>query len=106
MLEFLLNDPATPPSDARWSADSSADTPTEPPPPAPGLKSQIGSTRSAAVRLAMAHVDLAKAEASAIGGHLARLAAFAGIAIAVLILAAVLLVVGTALFLGEWLLGS
>ena len=54
----------------------------------------------------MAHVDLAKAEAKAIGGEVAKVAAYAGIAIAVMLFAGILLVVGTSLFLGEWLLGS
>jgi hypothetical protein len=54
----------------------------------------------------MAHVDLAKSEAAAIGGEIKRVAAFVGIAIGVILLAAILGFVGTALFLGEWLLGS
>ena len=54
----------------------------------------------------MAHVDLAKAEFSAIGGQIARAAALGGVAFAVVLLAGILLVVGTALFTGEWLLGS
>jgi hypothetical protein len=54
----------------------------------------------------MAHVDLAKAELEAIGGQIARVAALAGIAFAVVLLAGILLVVGTALFTAEWLLGS
>ena len=58
------------------------------------------------MRLAVAHIDLAKAEASAIGGEIKRVAAFVGIAIAVVLFALILGFVGTALFLGEWLLGS
>ena len=54
----------------------------------------------------MAHLDLAKAEARAIGDEIKKVAAFAGIAVAVVILAVILAVVGTSLFLGEWLLGS
>jgi hypothetical protein len=54
----------------------------------------------------MAHVDLAKAEFSAIGGQIARAAALGGLALAVVLLAGILLVVGTALFTAEWLLGS
>jgi hypothetical protein len=54
----------------------------------------------------MAHIELAKAEAKAIGGEIARVAAFVGIAIAVMLFAAILAVIGTSLFLGEWLLGS
>jgi hypothetical protein len=58
------------------------------------------------MRLVMAHIDLAKAEAKAIGDEIKRVAAFVGIAIAVLLFAGILAVVGTSLFLGEWLLGS
>jgi hypothetical protein len=58
------------------------------------------------MRLALAHIELAKAEANAIGGEIARVAAFVGIAIAVVIFAVILAVIGTSLFLGEWLLGS
>ena len=54
----------------------------------------------------MAHVDLAKAELSAISGEIARVAAFVGIALAVVFFAVILIVVGTALFTSEWLLGS
>ena len=56
--------------------------------------------------MAMAHIELAKAEAAAIGGEIAKVAAYVGIAIAVVGLAVTLLVVGTSLFLAEWLLGS
>ena len=54
----------------------------------------------------MAHIELAKAELSAIGGEIARAAALGGIAIAVVLLAGILFVVGMALFTSEWLLGS
>ncbi len=53
-----------------------------------------------------AHIELAKAEASVVGGRLAVAAGLVGMAIAVAILAALLLFMGTALFLGEWLFGS
>jgi hypothetical protein len=58
------------------------------------------------MRLVRAHVDLAKAEFSAIKGEIARVAVLAGIAIAVLLFAGIMAVIGTSLFLGEWLLGS
>jgi hypothetical protein len=58
------------------------------------------------MRLARAHIDLAKAEMSAIKGEIARVAALAGIAIAVVLFATILVIIGTSLFLGEWLLGS
>ena len=56
--------------------------------------------------LVEAHVDLAKAELSSIAGEIGRIAALAAIAIVVVIMAGLLAVIGTALFLGEWLLGS
>lgn len=70
------------------------------------MRAQFSATRESAMRLAMAHVDLAKAEFSAIGGEIARAAALIGLAVAVLMLAGILVVVGTALFTAEWLLGS
>ncbi len=54
----------------------------------------------------LAHIDLAKAELSAVAGEIARAALLAAIAIAVMVLAALLAILGTSLFLGEWLLGS
>ena len=74
--------------------------------PPPGLFAQIKATIDAGKRLATAHVDLAKAEAASIAGEVARLAALIGIAIVVLIFAGLLMTIGSALFLGEWLLGS
>jgi len=70
------------------------------------MRAQLAATRDSAWRLAMAHVDLAKAELSAIGGEIARAAALGGIALAVVLLAGILFVVGMSLFLSEWLLGS
>jgi hypothetical protein len=70
------------------------------------LRASFRSTRDAAFRLATAHIELAKAEAKAIGGEIAKVAALVGIAIAVVIFAVILLVIGTSLFFGEWLLGS
>jgi hypothetical protein len=58
------------------------------------------------MRLALAHLDLAKAEASRIKGEVAKVAAFVGIAFAVGLLAIILLFVGSSLFLADWLLGS
>jgi hypothetical protein len=78
----------------------------EPTPKPPGLFAQIRSTRASALRLAVAHLDLAKAEASAIKGEIAMVAAFVGIAVAVAFLAVILLFVGSSLFLADWLLGS
>jgi hypothetical protein len=64
------------------------------------------ATRDAAIGLVQAHVDLAKAELSEIAGQIGRIAALVAIAIVVVIMAGFLAIIGTALFLGEWLLGS
>ena len=77
-----------------------------PPPPPPGLRRQLGATRDALIGLVRAHIDLAKAEASEIGGEIGAVAIAVGIAIAALILVAFLVPIGTTLFLGEWLFGS
>jgi len=58
------------------------------------------------MRLAMAHVELAKAEASEIGGRVARAAALIGLAVALFLMIGLLLVIGLALFTSEWLFGS
>lgn len=64
------------------------------------------ATRDAAMDLGRAHIDLAKTEFSAIAGEIGRIAALVGLAIASVILLGLLATLGTALFLGEWLLGS
>ena len=71
-----------------------------------GLRASIRSTRDSAFRLAQAHLDLAKAEAASIADEVKKVAAYVGIAIAVVIFAVILAVIGTSLFVGEWLLGS
>jgi hypothetical protein len=83
-----------------------SDAAGSPPPPPPGLRRQLGATRDAIIALVRAHIDLARAEASEIGGEIQSVAIGAGIAIGALILAAFLVPIGTALFLGEWLFGS
>jgi hypothetical protein len=90
------------------------DDPTTPPPsrsrdarrPARGLRAQLLATRDAAIALVQAHVDLAKTELSSIAGEIGRIAALVAAAIVVVILAGLLAIIGTTLFLGEWLLGS
>jgi len=67
---------------------------------------QFGATRDAAWRLAMAHVELAKAEGAAIGGQIARLVGLIVAALALVFMAVILVVVGMSLFLAAWLLGS
>lgn len=88
-----------------WSSILDAHPPNRSVPP-PGLRSSIRSTRDAGFRLAHAHIDLAKAEFSAIADEIKRVAVFAGIAFAVVVFAVILAVIGTSLFLAEWLLGS
>ena len=53
-----------------------------------------------------AHVDLAKTELSAIAGQIGRIAALGAVAFVVILMAGLLGIIGVALFLGEWLLGS
>jgi len=88
-----------------WSSILDAHPPNRTPPP-PGLRSSIRSTRDAAFRLGAAHIDLAKAEFAAIAGEIKKVVLFAGIAFGVVVFAVILAVVGTSLFLAEWLLGS
>jgi hypothetical protein len=54
----------------------------------------------------MAHVELAKAEATEIAEGIKRVAALIGGAVALVFFAVILLVVGSSLFISEWLLGS
>src|SRR6476646_280637 len=90
-----LSDPGPPPpSDADDPPPSDPGTPPRSDRPL-SLKGQIGATRDAAFRLAMAHVDLAKAEAAEIGGQIARVAALIGGALGLVIFAVILLVVGS-----------
>jgi hypothetical protein len=70
------------------------------------VRAQLGATRDAFRRLIDAHVDLAKAEFSQIGAAVAQLAGLVGCAIVLLLFTAFMLVLGSALFLGEWLFGS
>jgi hypothetical protein len=85
--------------------------PSAPPPRGPrtkppGLADQLKATRDAGIALVMAHVDLAKAEAGQIAGEVGRVAALGALAVALVIFAVFLVVIGTSLWLGEWLLGS
>ena len=73
---------------------------------APGLREQIGSTRDSAKRLIDAHIELGRAEFEEIGGAIKRAAALGGVAIGALVVAGLLVTVGTPLFLGQWIFGS
>ena len=72
----------------------------------PGLGEQFGRTKGALFGLVGAHMKLARAEFSEIGQRLKHVAMLAGIAFALLFLAGMTVVVGLALWLGDWLLGS
>ena len=54
----------------------------------------------------MAHVELAKAEAAAIGMEIGRIVGLVVAALAIVLLTLTLIVIGTTLFTAEWLLGS
>jgi hypothetical protein len=56
--------------------------------------------------LVLAHVELARAEASAIAAQAGQVAALGALAFLLVIFAVFLLVIGVSLGLGEWLLGS
>ena len=56
--------------------------------------------------LVLAHVELAKAEATSIAGQVGQVAALGALAFMLVIFAVFLLVIGISLGLGEWLLGS
>jgi MFS family permease len=58
------------------------------------------------MRLAMAHIDLAKAEATAIGSEVAKVAGLVGAAVAAVFMIVILAVVGLSLWLADWILGS
>ena len=80
--------------------------PPKPPKP-PGLREQAARTIAAGRRLVDAHVALAKAELAVILDDVKQVAALVGIAARPRSLYVVLLVsVGMALFLGEWIFGS
>lgn len=72
----------------------------------PGVREQAGKTIAAAIGLGRAHVDLAREEASAIGRESGKFAGLVGAALALVLLAALLGIIGAALFIGEWLFGS
>ena len=81
-----------------------------PPPPKPpkpaGLREQAQRTIAAARGLVAAHIVLAKAELAVILEDVKQVAIQVGIAIALVLYVALLVSVGTALFLGEWIFGS
>ncbi len=77
----------------------------EPPRPL-GVVDQLKRAIAAGRRLVDAHVALAKAELSSILADAKQVAVELGIVVALLLFVAVLVSVGTTLFMGEWLFGS
>ena len=71
-----------------------------------GLREQIAAVRDAVRRLLGTHIDLARAEASEIGGEIKRVALLGGVAIGALISLSLLLPIGLLLFLGDLVFGS
>jgi len=123
--------PAEPPAAAPPAAEPSAAPPAEPPageppsagpppspPPAgpppkppkppkpPGLREQAARTYASGRRLVDAHVALGKAELAVILDDAKRVAALVGLALAFVLYIGLLVPVGMALFLGEWIFGS
>lgn len=96
---------ATPPQPRPGAEPAPPPNPPKPPKPA-GLREQVARTVGAARRLVTAHVSLAKAELAAIVTDVKQVAIEVGIAVALLIYVAMLVPVGSALFLGEWIFGS
>ncbi len=74
--------------------------------PRPGLIGQAKRTRAAAERLLTAHIELARTEVGEIVERAKVAAALVAVAIGLLIFIALLVPVGTTLFVGEWLFGS
>ncbi|HEY7522654.1 MAG TPA: hypothetical protein VH720_03235 [Candidatus Limnocylindrales bacterium] len=88
---------------------NSTASPTSEPAPEPdaaGLRDQLGRTRAAAKRLLAAHRDLAGAELGDILDEVKAVSILAGVAIAAVLLAGLIVPVGLSLFIGEWLFGS
>ncbi len=95
--------PSGAPSDAGAHADAGKAAAGD---AAPGLFGQLKATIEAVRRLVTSHVDLAKAELGEIWDHAKRALALAAGAIAIAIYLAILVSVGGALFLGDWIFGS
>ena len=79
---------------------------TDDPGSAPGVGESIGEARAAFGRLLEAHLALLRAELSVAGREIGIIAGLAAGALFLAILVAILLYVGTFLFMGEWLFGS
>ncbi len=104
----------TRPSDSAQRGPASSPDPSQPDRPAdpgptsqpPGLGEQLGRTRTAALGLVAAHIDLAKAEFSEIVGEIKKAATFGSIALGMVFVAATIFTVGSILWVDEWWFGS
>jgi hypothetical protein len=94
-------DEPPPPRKARSAAPPPGDAG-----PHRGFREQLDATKAAAFRLVAAHVALARAELEDILAEVKKVAVLIGVAIALVLFAGILFLVGTSLFLGEWLFGS
>ncbi len=74
--------------------------------PAPGVAEAVGRARFGIMRLLVAHIDLLKAELAVTGRDLGIIAAMGIGAVSLVIVALLLIVIGSFLFFGEWLFGS
>jgi hypothetical protein len=86
--------------------EAGSDPADQPAAAAPGVREQLGRTKGAVGRLVSAHVNLAKAELADIMDEAKRAAMFGGMALGILIFVALLVGIGTILFIGEALFGS
>ncbi len=94
------------------SADPGTTSPdTGPPRPsanddAPGVGESIGRVRAGVNRLVTAHLGLLKAELAVTGREMGIIVAMVLAAISIIVVALLLIAIGSFLFLGEWLFGS
>jgi hypothetical protein len=72
----------------------------------PGVGDALRRVRDGGRKLADAHIELLKAELAVAGRELGIVIAMAVAIVALAVVAGLLLVIGTCLFLGEWLFGS
>ena len=100
-----IDKPEQPAPDPTAAAPDPAGPPPGPEKPA-GLFEQLRLTIDAARRLVTTHVDLARAELSEIIERAKLAAILIAVAIALVLFVAILVPIGTTLFLGEWLFGS
>lgn len=106
MEEGEPSPPVGDPGGAPLPAGPPSPLPAGPPSPPPGLREQVARTVGAGRHMAGAHVSLAKAELAVILEDAKRVAVQVGVALVLLLYVGLLVPVGMALFMGEWLFGS